>query len=210
MTYGLIGFGELGQQLHTMLREANPNDEIVVFDDQNSSGGGTPAFPLWDFQTERFEGLTFFVCLGYGWLPLKLQILRTLAKGGRAMGRFVHRTAYVNPTATLGPGTVVYPLGNVDKNVVVGAGVLVNNSVVISHDTRIGDACYLSPGVVVSGFVTIGDTCFLGSGSVVCNKTTIGDGALIGIGTVVSRNVAAGASVIGNPMRVLARPLRII
>jgi maltose O-acetyltransferase len=64
--------------------------------------------------------------------------------------------------------------------------------------------------VTISGFVEIGEHTFIGAGATVANNVTIGSNATIGIGTVVTRNVPSGASVIGNPMKLLNKALRII
>jgi UDP-2-acetamido-3-amino-2,3-dideoxy-glucuronate N-acetyltransferase len=45
----------------------------------------------------------------------------------------------------------------------------------------------------------------IGSGATILCGVEIGAGALIGAGAVVTRNVPAGATVVGNPARVLAR-----
>ena len=51
--------------------------------------------------------------------------------------------------------------------------------------------------------ITIGDDVWVGGGAVVLPGVSIGDGAIVGAGAVVTRDVAAGATVVGNP----ARPL---
>jgi acetyltransferase-like isoleucine patch superfamily enzyme len=38
----------------------------------------------------------------------------------------------------------------------------------------------------------------------------VGTGAIIGLGTAVTKDVPPAASVIGNPMRVLSKPLKLV
>lgn len=49
--------------------------------------------------------------------------------------------------------------------------------------------------------VVIGEHVWVGGGAIILPGVTIGDGALIGAGSVVTRDVAAGATVVGNPAR---------
>ena len=49
--------------------------------------------------------------------------------------------------------------------------------------------------------IRIGADCWIGGGALVLPGVSIGDGAIVGAGAVVTRDVAAGATVAGNPAR---------
>ncbi|MGD6390580.1 DapH/DapD/GlmU-related protein, partial [Xanthomonas citri pv. citri] len=49
----------------------------------------------------------------------------------------------------------------------------------------------------------IGRDVWIGGGASLLPGVAVGDGALIGAGSVVTRDVPAGATVVGNPARVL-------
>jgi maltose O-acetyltransferase len=52
--------------------------------------------------------------------------------------------------------------------------------------------------------VRIGSDVWIGGGAIVLPGVAIGDGAVIGAGSVVTRDVPAGATVVGNPARIIA------
>ena len=208
-TIGIIGFGALGQQMLAFLAPAQLPDRVLLFDDNMHSKGGEDSFPFDSFLDSRFADCEFYVGLGYHHLVRRKSILADLRTANRRVPAFVHPQCYVAASCLTGEGCFVYPLCNLGHEVELGMGVLLNNSVVVSHGSRIGAAAYLSPGVILSGNVTVGDTVFIGSGAVVANGRHVGAGARVGIGTVVTRDVPEGASVIGSPQRLLARPIGI-
>jgi maltose O-acetyltransferase len=53
--------------------------------------------------------------------------------------------------------------------------------------------------------IRIGANVWIGGGALILPGVTIGDDALIGAGSVVTRDVPAGATVVGNPARVMPR-----
>lgn len=206
---GIIGFGALGRQILGLLAAGRAAGPVVCFDDVLHRQQAKDCFPFESFLDERFGDCDFYLGLGYHHLARKTEILRQLRAAGRRVPSFVHPTCHVHPTCRVDDGCLLYPCCNLDQEVELGCGVLLNNSVVVSHNSRVGDAAYLSPGVVLSGQVTVAPGAFLGSGALVANNRNIGAHARVGIGTVVTRDVPAGASAIGNPMRLLSHALEL-
>jgi sugar O-acyltransferase (sialic acid O-acetyltransferase NeuD family) len=202
-----IGYGELAKQLHAFL--TNDVTEFICFDDASLKAGNENAFPFQSYADEKFQLYEFIVALGYLHLQKKKAIVDELLGRKRKLFSFVHPSCFVNNAATVKEGSFLYPMCNVDKDASIGAAALLNNSVCISHNTVIGDCCYLSPGVVTSGFVEIGDCTFIGTGSVISDNIKIGKNVTIGPGSVITKDIPDDCSVIGNPARILSRPLNL-
>jgi maltose O-acetyltransferase len=106
-------------------------------------------------------------------------------------------------------------------NISLGDGVFLNFNCVILDvvEVEIGDRTQIGPAVQIytadhprdaetrrSGLefgrpIRIGCDVWIGGGAIILPGVTIGDGAVIGAGSVVTRDVAAGATVAGNPAR---------
>ena len=106
-------------------------------------------------------------------------------------------------------------------NISLGAGAFLNfncivldvEPVVIGEGTAIGPAVQIlaadhprdpklrRQGVRFGRPVTIGANVWIGGGAIILPGVTIGDDAIVGAGSIVTRDVAAGATVVGNPAR---------
>lgn len=127
----------------------------------------------------------------------------------------------------VGEGVVVRPPFHCDYgyNIRLGARVFLNFGCILLDVARIeiGAGAQIGPGVQIltadhprdpalraQGYesgrpIRIGANAWIGGGALILPGVTIGDDAIVGAGSVVTRDVAAGATVMGNPARAQAR-----
>ncbi|CAN5863956.1 sugar O-acetyltransferase [soil metagenome] len=125
--------------------------------------------------------------------------------------------------AAVGPGSFIRPPFHCDYgyNITLGAGVFLNFNCVILDVVKvtIGDGTQIGPGVQIltadhprdsaqhrAGLefgrpIEIGRNVWIGGGAIILPGVTVGDDAILGAGAVVTRDVAPGATVVGNPAR---------
>lgn len=135
----------------------------------------------------------------------------------------VRRALLAERLGAVGEGAVIRPPFYCDYgfNIRLGAGVFLNFNCVILDvvEVEIGAKTQIGPAVQIYAAdhpreaearrdglefgrpVRIGANVWIGGGSLILPGITIGDDAIVGAGSVVTRDVAAGATVIGNPAR---------
>ncbi|WP_276039664.1 sugar O-acetyltransferase [Sphingomonas sp. GM_Shp_1] len=86
----------------------------------------------------------------------------------------------------------------------IGAGTQIGPGVQILTADHPRDPALRGEGWEFGRPIRIGANVWIGGGALILPGVTIGDDAIIGAGSVVTRDVAAGATVMGNP----ARPAR--
>lgn len=111
---------------------------------------------------------------------------------------------------TLGEGALLSPFTCLTSNIRIGRYFHCNLYSYVEHDCVIGDFVTFAPGVQCNGNVWIGDHAYIGAGAILRQGTPdrplrIGAGAVIGMGAIVTRDVPDGATVVGNPARLMLK-----
>jgi sugar O-acyltransferase (sialic acid O-acetyltransferase NeuD family) len=129
------------------------------------------------------------------------QVVESLQVSAQRFARVIHPTARISPLAVIGQNVLIMAGVVITSNAIVGSHVCVLPNTVIHHDAVVEDWSLVGSNVTIAGGTTIGRNCYIGSGSSIMNGVHVDDGALVGLGSNVIRNVAAGATVAGNPAR---------
>ncbi|OBI15427.1 hypothetical protein A5712_28290 [Mycobacterium sp. E2327] len=116
----------------------------------------------------------------------------------------VSPAAYVDPSCTIGAGSVIAPAAVLTVDVVVGEHCQVNVGATLSHEVHLSSFVTIGPGAHLAGGVHLGDGVFVGVGASISNDLTIASGVVIGAGATVLADVATpNAVVVGVPASVV-------
>jgi len=189
----VIGAGALGIQLKHYIDNYS-NDKVVAFvDDTYRKGeiisGIEVIGKIMDILNTK-DIINIVVAIGYNHLNFKFHLLNNL-KSNKSINlyNFIHPSAYIDKSATIEPGVVIFPHAIIDTNVTLKPGVLVNNSALISHDSSIGIGTFIGGNSTIAGRVKIGNRCLIGAGTVIKNDLNIADDVTIGSGSNVFDHV---------------------
>jgi sugar O-acyltransferase (sialic acid O-acetyltransferase NeuD family) len=114
-----------------------------------------------------------------------------------------HPSAVVAEGAVIGPAAFIGARAVVNPAAEIGPAAIVNTAAVVEHDCRLGEGTHVSPAAVLAGGVSVGPRAWIGAGAVVVPGIRIGADAIVGAGAVVIRDVPEGATVVGNPARLV-------
>lgn len=202
----IVGAGALGRELASWLRRLNQEGAVFFLDDAHGTDGAAGRDIVGPVDIGAIAGgdrVLVAVANPEG----RAAVVERL--GGSYTGAPSTFPPYVDPTAvvgqaTIGDGTLLLPLSLLSDRCAVGRFVIVNTHCAIGHDVTIGDFCTLSTGVCLTGRVTVGRGVQFGVGAKVLPGVAIGDRAIVGAGAVVVRDVPPGATVFGNPAKVIS------
>lgn len=124
----------------------------------------------------------------------------------------VREATHVGASVSIGSGTIV------EHHVDIGDGVRVHSRCFVPEFSRLEAGAWLGPGVVLTNArypnrpdtkdrlegVLVEEDAVIGAGAIILPGVVIGRSALVGAGAVVVRDVPPGATVVGNPGRLLA------
>lgn len=173
LVIAILGAGPHGKQIAHELRKSAHG--VILYDDY------LPKYEVCAIGAEKYEYL-----IGAAWPKVR-----------RAISDKVAGTAHDD-------GRVIFPGVQLGYDVQLGEHVHVLYNAVVQHGCNVGDFVTICAHATLCGDVTVESGVFIGAGAQVRHGgITIGRNAKVGIGAVVVDDVPDGATVVGNPARVL-------
>lgn len=206
----IAGAGSYGQVYLQYIREQDAFEVVGFFDDSPEKKGdeiaGLPVLGSTRHLDVAHELDVAGVLAPIGNNRARVRILTLARESGFKTPNFIHNTAIVSDVSVPMEGSGVYILPNsiIMPFVTFEDFVMVSMGVKIAHHTRWGRGAFVSTGANVGAGIELGDEAFLGIGcTVMTGLDMVGARATIGAGAVVIRDVPRGATVVGNPARVI-------
>lgn len=111
--------------------------------------------------------------------------------------------AYLNPRVKFAHGCILCHRAQLSPDVKLGVFVNVHSNSIIGHDVQVGAYAQIGAMVFVGGDARIGAFAIIHPHATILPGIRVGDGATVGAGAVVVKDVPAGATVFGNPARIV-------
>ena len=200
----ILGAGGHGKVVADTAAASGQWERIVFLDDRHPSLEAVLDWPVIGCIKEAKGFLSEYsgFCVAIGNNKLRTTLLKQYLDQGFSSPCVVHPTAYISPSATLGPGCVVFAQGVVNAGAQIGTGSIINTGASIDHDCILGEGVHLCPGVRLAGKVSVGQQTTLGTSSAVIPEINIGSHAMVGAGSVVVTNIPDHSTVAGVPAKI--------
>jgi sugar O-acyltransferase (sialic acid O-acetyltransferase NeuD family) len=203
---GIIGSGELGQQIAHHAISDKHFEDVVFFDDftdEKTRNGYLIFGKTKDIKKAFLEGKfdALMIGIGYKYMGVRKELFHRFKKDKIPFAKIIHTTSFIDITANISEGTIIYPMCTIDKGVAIGENVLLNNNVSISHDSKIGAHSFISPSCSIAGFVSVGEQSNIGINTTIIDSIELTQGVQTGGGAVIVKNINKKGLYIGNPAR---------
>lgn len=203
----IIGAGELGAQVAHYASISKEYDVIGFLDDTivgQSVWGYDVISKIEDlgrlYSKNLFEYA--FVAIGYNHFKVREELFLKMKSLNIPLAIIKSPNIYIDHTASIGEGCILYPGCIIDKNVVIKENVLLNIGVIVSHDVIIDRHTFIAPGVVMAGFSKIGEKCFIGANVTIKDNVTLSNNIVVGAGAIITKNIQEKGVYINNNYRI--------
>lgn len=118
-------------------------------------------------------------------------------------GKALHPSAVISRDVEIGAGTVAMANCSINASSKIGKHVIINTNASVDHDCMIGDYVHISPQAGLAGNVEVGEGTHIGIGASIIQGVKIGKWCTIGAGAVIIKDIPDGATVVGNPGKII-------
>ena len=213
--YAIYGASGCGRSLMPVARQqlARESDasEIVFIDDALESVAEVNAHRAMNYLAFLNETASEkYVQIAIANSHVREKIAQRLKMDGIQLWSIIADNVVLMDQLELAEGSALSPFVTIGSNVRIGKCFQANLYSYVEHDCVIGDFVTFAPGVKCNGNIHIQDHAYIGAGAMIKQGTpdqplVIGAGAIVGMGAVVTKSVPPGATVVGNPARIVTK-----
>ncbi|SNU15102.1 MULTISPECIES: NeuD/PglB/VioB family sugar acetyltransferase [Acinetobacter] len=213
--YAIYGASGCGRSLMPVARQqlARESDvsEIVFIDDALESVAEVNGHRAMNYPTFLSESASKkYVQIAIANSRVREKIAHRLEVDGISLWSIYADNVVLMDQADIAMGAALSPFVSITSNIKIGKCFHANLYSYVEHDCVIGDFVTFAPGVKCNGNIHIQDHAYIGAGAMIKQGTpdqplVIGAGAVVGMGAVVTKSVPAGATVVGNPARIVMK-----
>lgn len=211
--YAIYGASGCGRSLmpvarQQLAREQNAS-EIVFIDDELDSIAAVNGHRAMNYQAFLNEPASEkYAQIAIANSRVREKIALRLEADGISLWSIYADNIVLMDQADIAIGAALSPFVSITSNIKIGKCFHANLYSYVEHDCVIGDFVTFAPGVKCNGNIHIEDHAYIGAGAVIKQgipdqPLVIGRGAVVGMGAVVTKSVPAGATVAGNPARIM-------
>ena len=213
--YAVYGASGCGRSLMPVARQqlARESDasEIVFIDDALESVAEVNAHRAMNYLAFLNETASEkYVQIAIANSHVREKIAQRLKMDGIHLWSIIADHVVLMDQIELAEGSALSPFVTIGSNVKIGKCFHANLYSYMEHDCVVGDFVTFAPGVKCNGNIHIQDHAYIGAGAMIKQgipdqPLIIGAGAVVGMGAVVTKSVPAGATVVGNPARIVTK-----
>jgi sugar O-acyltransferase (sialic acid O-acetyltransferase NeuD family) len=201
MTY-IIGAGGNAQSIASVMCDLNISVSGFVVDDPHTDSFlGNELINFSEFGTRTGE-ISCVISIGHN-TSRKTIYGRLLKIFGERINfpTLVHPTSYVAKTATIGEGSVIFPLVTIGPSCTVSNFVHLNTHSIVEHGSQVGEFASLAPGAILGGNTKIGRESAILMNASISNGSSVGECAVIGANSFLKTSTGGNELWVGIPAR---------